>query len=273
MLSTSDLRLPARPALVRGTGCRAEIRLPEVSRYLWVKAAVDGVAALLLLVLTAPLILSAMLLVKLTSRGPALYSQTRLGRHGLPFTIFKIRTMVHECESLTGARWSVPGDARVTPVGRWLRKTHIDELPQLWNVLCGAMSLVGPRPERPEFVPRLEQALPHYRARLLVRPGVTGLAQVQLPPDTDLGSVRTKLAYDLHYVRDIGFWLDVRISWATVLKMAGVPFRGIRWIFSFPSRQSIVDEYAKLLVHALQRQSSPKTDGNRSESGPVPVMS
>jgi lipopolysaccharide/colanic/teichoic acid biosynthesis glycosyltransferase len=273
MLSTSELRPLGAPLLLGGTNSKSEFRLPQAGSYGWIKTVVDRVAALLLLVLTAPLILLAMVLVKLTSRGPALYSQTRLGRHGMPFTIFKIRTMAHECESLTGVRWSVPGDARITPVGRWLRKSHVDELPQLWNVLWGAMSLVGPRPERPEFVPRLEQALPHYRARLLIRPGVTGLAQVQLPPDTDLGSVRIKLAYDLHYVRQLGFWLDVRIVWATVLKMVGIPFRVIRWVFSFPSRQIIVDEYARLLVPPQRQTAVSKTGSSRSGSEPVPAMS
>src|SRR5206468_4326259 len=97
------------------------------------------------------------ILVKLTSRGPAFYSQTRLGLRGKPFTIYKIRTMIHNCESRSGARWCMPGDPRITLVGRLLRKTHVDELPQLWNVLRGEMSLVGPRPERPEFVPQLER--------------------------------------------------------------------------------------------------------------------
>ena len=105
----------------------------------------------------------------------------RLGKNGRPFRLHKIRTMRHDCEKATGPRWAVPGDPRITPLGRFLRQTHLDELPQLWNVLRGEMSLVGPRPERPEFVPDLEQAIPHYRDRLLVRPGVTGLAQVQLP--------------------------------------------------------------------------------------------
>src|SRR5207248_4660391 len=143
----------------------------------------------------------AMLLVKLTSPGPMLYTQTRLGRRGRPFTIYKIRTMLHDCESLTGPQWSTPGDTRITRVGRWLRRTHIDELPQLWNVLRGDMSLVGPRPERPEFIPELENAIPFYRDRLLVRPGITGLAQVQLPPDTDMDSVRRQLAHDIYYGR------------------------------------------------------------------------
>src|SRR5207253_4196733 len=142
---------------------------------------------------------------------PVFYSQIRLGRGGKPFAIYKIRTMTHNCEKVSGAQWSTPGDARITPVGRFLRKTHLDELPQLWNVLRADMSLVGPRPERPEFVPKLEHALPRYRDRLAVRPGVSGLAQVQLPPDTDLASVRRKLAHDLFYVERMSFWLDLRI--------------------------------------------------------------
>jgi lipopolysaccharide/colanic/teichoic acid biosynthesis glycosyltransferase len=245
-----------------------EIRPPAVTAYRLVKRVGDGVVALWLLVLTAPLIGLAMLLVKLTSRGPGLYSQTRLGRRGQPFAIFKIRTMAHECESLTGARWSTPGDARVTPIGRWLRAAHIDELPQLWNVLRGDMSLVGPRPERPEFVPRLEQAIARYRERLSVLPGVTGLAQVQLPPDTDLSSVRAKLAYDLHYVRNLGFWLDVRICWATALKMIGVRFRVIRWIFALPRKETVDHEYVQLVARTRLRQSNLSRDqgaGSKSQ--------
>src|SRR5439155_3872848 len=167
------------------------------------KAVLDRVAALALLVLGGPLILVLALLVKLTSRGPAFYTQTRLGRHGVPFTICKLRTMMNKCESLTGPRWSMPGDPRVTGLGRFLRATHLDELPQLLNVLRGDMSLIGPRPERPEFLPELERACPRYRERLAVRPGVTGLAQVQLPADTNIASVRRKLAYDLYYIRHV----------------------------------------------------------------------
>ncbi len=200
------------------------------------KVALDFVAAVVLLVLLTPVILLAMLLVKLTSRGPAIYTQTRMGLNGKPFTIFKLRTMVYRCERLTGATWSRPGDPRVTPVGRFLRKTHLDELPQLINVILGQMSLVGPRPERPEFLPQLEQEIPHYRERLQVRPGVTGLAQVQLPPDTDLDSVRLKLAYDLYYVQQASFWLDVRIILSTALKMAGLSFALLRRLFRIPAR-------------------------------------
>src|SRR5262249_6782677 len=159
--------------------------------------------------LVAPVILLCAVLVRLTSRGPAFYSQVRLGRGGRPYRIYKIRTMYHQCELKSGARWSQAGDPRVTPVGRFLGSTHLDELPQLWNVLKGDMALVGPRPERPEFIPALARAIPLYELRLLVRPGVTGLAQIQLPPDTDVQSVRAKVAHDLYYVRHMSLWVDL----------------------------------------------------------------
>jgi lipopolysaccharide/colanic/teichoic acid biosynthesis glycosyltransferase len=192
--------------------------------YAGLKPAVDCLLAAVLLVLLAPLMLIAALAVRLTSRGPVFYSQVRVGLGGRLFHILKLRTMIHNCEAASGARWAVPGDSRVTPVGRVLRATHLDELPQLFNVLRGDMSLVGPRPERPEFIPGLAQAIPHYRERLLVRPGVTGLAQVQLPPDTDLNSVRRKLACDLYYIRCMGLWLDLRIILCTAWKSLGIPF-------------------------------------------------
>jgi lipopolysaccharide/colanic/teichoic acid biosynthesis glycosyltransferase len=187
------------------------------------KSVVEFAFAALLFLLTLPLVLLSMALVRLTSRGPALYKQVRMGHHGRLFLIYKIRTMTHDCERETGPRWSPPSDPRVTRVGRFLRATHLDELPQLWNVLRGEMSLVGPRPERPEFVANLERVLPDYRDRMRVRPGVTGLAQVQLPPDTSVESVRRKLACDLRYVRRNGPLLDLRIVLATVLKLTGCP--------------------------------------------------
>jgi lipopolysaccharide/colanic/teichoic acid biosynthesis glycosyltransferase len=184
----------------------------------------DLTVALILLVLAAPILIAAMVLVKLTSRGPFIYTQTRLGRNRRRFTIYKIRSMTHNCEQLSGPCWSSGDDPRVTPVGRFLRRTHLDELPQLWNVLRGEMSLVGPRPERPEFVEALEKAVPRYAERLKVRPGLTGLAQIRLPPDTDLLSVRQKLIYDLHYVERRDLWLDLRILLGTGLFCLGVPF-------------------------------------------------
>jgi lipopolysaccharide/colanic/teichoic acid biosynthesis glycosyltransferase len=178
------------------------------------KGVIDMLAATMLLLLTAPVILVTALLVRATSRGPAFYTQTRVGRDGRLFTIFKIRTMVHNCESLTGPRWSIPGDPRITWLGHFLRKTHLDELPQLFNVLRGEMSLIGPRPERPEFTAKLERALPAYPERLRVKPGVTGLAQVHLPGDTSLASVRLKLAHDLFYIQQLSPGLELRILFA-----------------------------------------------------------
>jgi lipopolysaccharide/colanic/teichoic acid biosynthesis glycosyltransferase len=218
--------------------------------YQYLKRGLDFILALGLFLLTAPLVLAAMVLVRLTSHGPALYTQTRVGRGGRPFTLYKIRTMVYECESLTGARWSGPGDSRVTALGRLLRRTHLDELPQLWNVLRGEMSLVGPRPERPEFVPRLEQAVPNYRARLLVRPGLTGLAQLQLPPDTDLASVRRKLAYDLYYVQHGGLLCDLRLLAGTALKVLGVSFGALRGLLRLPPREAVERAYTALSAEA-----------------------
>jgi lipopolysaccharide/colanic/teichoic acid biosynthesis glycosyltransferase len=194
-------------------------------------------------VLASPLILIAAILVKLTSRGPVFYAQVRAGKNGHPFRIYKIRTMIHDCEKDSGPRWSSPGDPRVTAIGRILRRTHLDELPQLWNVLRGDMSLVGPRPERPEFIPLLEQAIPAYRSRLRLRPGITGLAQVQLPPDTDLDSVRRKLACDLYYVQRLSFWLDFRILLLTSFNLLGLPGGLMRPILRVPSGRKVESTY------------------------------
>jgi lipopolysaccharide/colanic/teichoic acid biosynthesis glycosyltransferase len=208
-----------------------------------IKAGGEWLLAGVLIVLAAPVLLLTALGVKLTSRGPVLYSQTRVGKNGKLFTLYKIRSMRHDCEKDSGARWSTPGDSRITQIGAFLRKTHLDELPQLWNVLRGDMSLVGPRPERPEFTPALERAIPHYRDRLAVRPGVTGLAQVQLPPDTDLGSVRRKLAYDLYYIRYRGLWLDLRLIACTAVHMAGMPYRALCLLFAMPRPEAVEVSY------------------------------
>ncbi len=242
-----DTSTPAGLVVRHANGeCQRGLAAPSSLFFTRIKPLIDFFLAALLLVATAPLVLLAMLAVKLTSRGPGLYTQSRLGKNGIPFVIFKLRTMAHNAESLTGARWSVPNDPRVTRLGRFLRKMHIDELPQLWNVLKGDMSLIGPRPERPEFVPKLEQAIPYYRDRLLVKPGVTGLAQVQLPPDTDLTSVRLKLAYDLYYVRQPGAWLDLRILLCTAAKLAALPFRVLRQLFALPRQETVERAYKQL---------------------------
>jgi lipopolysaccharide/colanic/teichoic acid biosynthesis glycosyltransferase len=209
------------------------------------RAATESACALLFLILAIPVLLVAFALIKLTSRGPFLYRQTRLGKNGRPYALYKLRTMVNDSEK-DGACWSLPGDPRVTPVGRFLRRTHLDELPQLWNVLRGDMSLIGPRPERPEFVAKLELCIAHYRSRLLVRPGVTGLAQVQLPADSDLDSVRIKLAYDIWYMRHQSFGLNLRIIIATVLKLVGCRFSLLRALLRFPLREAVEKAYLEL---------------------------
>jgi lipopolysaccharide/colanic/teichoic acid biosynthesis glycosyltransferase len=235
------------------------VDFPGSQAYRLGKRVLDFAIALVLLILLLPLMLFAMALVKLTSRGPAVYSQVRMGRDGIPFVIYKIRTMRQDAERLTGASWSRPGDSRITPVGRWLRATHLDELPQLWNVVIGDMSLVGPRPERPEFLPQLEQAVPRYRDRLLVLPGVTGLAQVQLPPDTDLDSVRLKMAYDFEYVYSINLWLDLRICWATAFKVAHFKFETISRIFRFRDKEAIIADYRRIAGDP-PRRAEPKRE-------------
>jgi lipopolysaccharide/colanic/teichoic acid biosynthesis glycosyltransferase len=195
---------------------------PAAARADWAKAAVDLPLAAAMLVATAPVVLLAMALVRLTSRGPAVYTQTRLGRNGRPFTILKLRTMCDDAEGLTGPRWAVPGDPRITPVGHVLRALHIDELPQLVNVLRGEMSLVGPRPERPEIAAGLRKVIRGYDRRLAVKPGLTGWAQIHLPPDETVQSVRRKLVYDLFYIRRATVVFDLLILACTGLKVLGL---------------------------------------------------
>jgi len=223
------------------------------------KRILEYVVGTTLLILAAPLILLMGVLVKLTSSGPIFYSQTRLGRHGRPFRLYKIRTMIHNCETTTGACWAKPHDPRITQVGRLLRRTHLDELPQLWNVLAGDMSLIGPRPERPEFVAHLQKTVPHYMDRLLVRPGLTGLAQVQLPADTDLSSVRRKLAYDLYYIRHCTFHLDCRLFFCTLLRVFGVPFHVLCRLFAMPGQQRVESAYSAWRLEATLRMDLQST--------------
>ncbi|MEL6444453.1 MAG: sugar transferase [Bacteroidota bacterium] len=156
------------------------------------------------------------LAVRLTSKGPAIYRQVRTGQHGEPFTIYKFRTMVDGAERGTGPVWATKNDARITPLGAWLRKLRLDEVPQLWNVLKGEMSLVGPRPERPYFVRKLAAEIPLYRRRHRVPPGVTGLAQVKWGYDQSLDDVRQKLKYDLFYIENMSLGMDARILLQTI---------------------------------------------------------
>ncbi len=210
-----------------------------------IKRSLDIIGASVGLILSAPLMLAVAIAVKLDSRGPIFYTQTRVGVNrrkldrrycqfvsvsdrrgrdrrrddyrGRPFEIIKFRTMVQDAEKLTGPVWAVKQDPRITRIGRILRKTRLDEVPQFWSVLKGDMSLVGPRPERPTFVRNLCQEVEGYERRLEVKPGLTGLAQVENGYDSSVASVAEKVRFDLTYIRGWSIWSDVRILARTVV--------------------------------------------------------
>jgi lipopolysaccharide/colanic/teichoic acid biosynthesis glycosyltransferase len=231
---------------------------PRGGWYSAAKPAVDFLLAVPLSLLLAPVVALAWAAVRLSSPGPGFYVQTRSGQGKRPYPIFKLRTMAFNCEAVGGIQWSQKGDARVTTLGKILRKTHLDELPQLANVLRGEMSLVGPRPERPEVIDGkgLSAAVPGYEHRLSVKPGVTGLAQIQLPPDSDLTSVRHKVAYDLYYIMNRTLWLDARIVVATALKAAGVGPVWLRRLFRLPTREQVAAGFVSVVVTPPPRGSS-----------------
>ncbi len=172
-----------------------------------------GTAGLAALALAMPCVALAN---RLGSPGPLFYRQMRVGRGGKTFEIIKFRSMIPDAEASSGAVWSTANDERITPAGRFLRRTRLDELPQFINILRGEMSLIGPRPERPEFVEQLAETLPFYRARHAVRPGLTGWAQVQYHYGDSVDDARIKLEYDLYYVKHIGALLDLRIVLQTI---------------------------------------------------------
>lgn len=176
----------------------------------------------ILLVLFSPVIVALYFLVRATSRGPGLYKQERVGLNGKTFDIYKLRSMVQNAEKAGQPQWAVKGDSRVNLVGRVLRKLHLDELPQLYNVVCGDMSLVGPRPERPQICDDLARKINGYYNRTAVKPGVTGLAQINLPPDESIDDVRRKQILDMNYIENAGLWLDTRMVVATALRMVGL---------------------------------------------------
>ncbi|TMA54766.1 MAG: sugar transferase [Deltaproteobacteria bacterium] len=192
------------------------IREPAAGGASAAKRLFDVVLALVLLVPALPPMLLVALGIRLTSGGPVLYTQTRVGKDGRPFTMVKFRTMHAAAERVTGAVLAAENDPRVTWLGRYLRALRLDELPQLWNVLVGDMSFVGPRPERPEFVGRYQREIQGYAERLKVRPGLTGYAQVNGEYHT---SAPTKLKYDLAYIYNRSLWLDLKILSETVKVM------------------------------------------------------
>jgi len=181
------------------------------------KRAMDVVLAAVGLLLLWPVMLLVAVAVKFTSSGPALYHQSRVGRNGMVFTVHKFRTMSVDAEADTGPVWaSKQGDARVTRIGGFLRRTRLDELPQLWNVFKGQMSFVGPRPERPEFVGELTRQIPYYGQRHALRPGITGWAQVRYTYGASVEDALQKLQYDLYYIKNISLPLDLLIIVETI---------------------------------------------------------
>lgn len=190
--------------------------------------------AALALVVASPILFLLALAVKLTSRGPILYAQTRVGLDrrwrstlalrerrledlgGQVFTIYKFRTMRVDAERGSGAVWAQENDPRVTRLGKYMRMLRLDEVPQFWNVLLGDMNIVGPRPERPSIVSRLREDIPEYQCRHRVKPGITGLAQINQNYDACIDDVRSKVGWDLRYIREQGVWLDFRILLRTV---------------------------------------------------------
>jgi sugar transferase (PEP-CTERM system associated) len=168
------------------------------------------------LLLASPIMSAVALAVKLTSPGPIVYRQERVGQQGRVFTVYKFRSMRQDAEAATGAVWARKNDDRITSIGRFLRRTRLDELPQLWNVLIGDMSLVGPRPERPEFVKQLTQQIPFYGQRHVIRPGLTGWAQVRYTYGSSVEDALEKLQYDLFYIKNLTIPLDLFIIFSTV---------------------------------------------------------
>ena len=175
------------------------------------KRYMDLVLSILGLTITAPILVFSALLIKATSHGPVIYKQKRLGKKGKVFEIYKLRTMVVDAERGTGAVWAKRNDPRVTPVGKILRKTRIDEIPQLFNVIEGDMSIIGPRPERPELVRDLKALILDYEKRLVVKPGITGLAQIFHKYDETIEDVKKKVKYDLLYIKRMCLLTDLRI--------------------------------------------------------------
>ncbi len=177
---------------------------------------VEGIGSMILLILLLPVFLATILAIKLDSRGSVIYSQMRVGKNGKPFRIYKFRSMIQDAEKQSGPTWAQKKDPRITRMGRFMRLTRIDELPQLLNILKGDMGFIGPRPERPFFVDTFKEQIPLYTQRLKVKPGVTGWAQVKWHYDENIEDVKEKLRYDVYYIDNHQIWLDIKIIFLTL---------------------------------------------------------
>jgi len=195
---------------------------PQVSKYYRYKWYVDFVISILTLPVIGPIILIFLFLTWLTSKGPVVYTQIRCSKEGKPFKMYKIRSMVVDAEARGVAVWAKKQDPRVTALGRIMRKFHIDEMPQIVNVWRGEMTVIGPRPERPELVAQLKKEIVGYEQRMAVLPGLTGYAQLNRPSDTALKDVRKKLILDLEYIERASFWFDMRILLGTAFKFVRI---------------------------------------------------
>ncbi len=184
--------------------------------FMLIRRALSLVISLIGLILAAPLIPFIILAIKFDSRGPAFYTQTRVGKNGRLFKVWKFRTMRQDAEAASGPKWAGNGDPRVTRVGKFLRASRLDEIPQLWCVLKGDMAFVGPRPERPEFIEMLSKEIPYYGVRHVVRPGLTGWAQIKYKYGSTIEDAREKLQYDLFYIKNASIGLDLLIMFQTV---------------------------------------------------------
>jgi len=209
-VSTRDIR-PSQ--IIFSTDFGPQPRTVALLRlYSWI----IGIAGLVLLL---PVIVVVAILVKATSAGPVFFRQSRVGLNGAVFTLYKFRSMDKDAEALTGAVWASHDDPRVTVIGRWLRRLRLDELPQLFNVIRGEMSIVGPRPERPEFVEVLQQRNTFYTQRHCVRPGITGWAQINHKYSDSIEDSLIKLEYDLYYIKNLALSLDAYIILSTIKTM------------------------------------------------------
>lgn len=208
---------PSSALLIGGGGIVGAIVRFARRRFQEFKRAFDVTFSFLGLLVALPLLILTGLFIKIVSPGPVLFKQKRVGKNGELFDIYKLRTMYVEAEKETGPVWAKENDPRLILFGKGIRKMHLDEIPQLWNVLRGDMSLIGPRPERPEFVRELCETIPDYEKRLQVKPGITGLAQVWHKYDETLQDVRKKVKYDLLYVKKMCLWVDLRILANTFL--------------------------------------------------------
>ncbi len=211
-----DLQYSSKPSEWRLVDQPAHGSSTEEER---IKRFLDVAGALFGLVFTAPLLAICAVMIKLSDGGPVLYTQWRAGRGGWLFRIYKLRTMYLDSERRTGAVFARRSDDRIIPLCRWMRRSHADELPQLINVIRGEMSLVGPRPERPEIMDQLAEDVPGLERRLAVKPGVTGLAQLRNGYTNDVESARRKLALDLAYIERMGWLTDLRLILGTVPRL------------------------------------------------------